>query len=712
MKKHLLIISLILAVTAQTVFAAEVFNSPADLENFHERFYEAPTNTVPDMQVVEGSTMGDVRGMPLFKKTRIRVTNFLRERDYKKTQQLLEQERQRYAQEIEEYEKELDVSFVDPVEESIEKMELEGGVREQVTSNNVMLDADNIDYNEETMDIVATGSPKLTFPQQKISIKATKMVYNQASNILKIYDNVEIYRDDNVIKGDYIQLNMNEENAVLDNLDMKQSFMSIKARKSEMQGDTIVLYNGKILSEDSYILNLRTKMIGGNRFDNMVIDEDDKSFMADELGDTAVHVKAKEIEVTAKKNNDVITLKKARIRYGDHDLINFKKLSIHTNKRHEYFEGNYPELGSRGRLGMFAGPGFVVDTPLQNGSSVKLIPIINKKDDFGFGGLLKYHSATNRTEMGYGSGADVFILKGKQHLDDKLYMQYGSNSFMNEWFLGPRMSKYNAELIYHDRGVIPNSIGKDLDLQFKHRFGIGYMQNSDYNRHGESIPISNMGTMRTRYMAEAAQTFFKYENKAERKIAELALVLQGSAAVYGTGDTQFIGRIGPRLHSQYKYWLQDIGFFASGYHDGTPMQVYDSYRYGHANVYLREAIRVHKYLTLAWSGSFTMGDDAPNGKMCQENSFIFAFGPDDLKFNIGYDWVRRQTYFSVVVAMDTIGSSVEFDKMVIKNPDRLSRDGQKDVELKVFDIENQVTQPKKMKYAEVIDIEDPNREEL
>ena len=78
MKKHLLIISLILAVTAQTVFAAEVFNSPADLENFHERFYEAPTNTVPDMQVVEGSTMGDVRGMPLFKKTRIFLFSYLR----------------------------------------------------------------------------------------------------------------------------------------------------------------------------------------------------------------------------------------------------------------------------------------------------------------------------------------------------------------------------------------------------------------------------------------------------------------------------------------------------------------------------------------------------------------------------------------------------------------------------------------------------------
>ena len=89
------------------------------------------------------------------------------------------------------------------------------------------------------------------------------------------------------------------------------------------------------------------------------------------------------------------------------------------------------------------------------------------------------------------------------------------------------------------------------------------------------------------------------------------------------------------------------------------------YRYGHANVQIREALRVCKYLTVAWSGTLTMTGDSPNGKMFQENSFILAFGPDDFKLNIGYDWVRQQTYFAFVVAMDTKGSSVEFEKMEI-----------------------------------------------
>ena len=53
--------------------------------------------------------------------------------------------------------------------------------------------------------------------------------------------------------------------------------------------------------------------------------------------------------------------------------------------------------------------------------------------------------------------------------------------------------------------------------------------------------------------------------------------------------------------------------------------------------------------------------------------------------------------------------------MEIKHPDRLAKKD-KDPELKVFDVENNGTDNqavvKKMMYAEVIDIEDPDREEL
>ena len=457
-------------------------------------------------------------------------------------------------------------------------------------------------------------------------------------------------------------------------------------------------------------------MIGGNHFNRMIIDEDDRSSISTsfgEVGDTAIHIKAKDIIVNAKKEHDTFTMKQADVYYGDYKLFRIPSFTAHTNKGHDYFEANYPEFGSRSRIGMFAGPGFVFDVP--NGAIVKAIPFLNYKDKIGVGGALKYRSATNYTDFMYGSSNDTFVLKGKQYLDDKLYMQYGANSYMDEWFFGRRMPKYSVELIYDDRTKIPSTIKEGYDLNFRHRASIGYMQNNDINRYGERLPASDMGTTRFKYMAEARQSLFNYGNREELKFINLSLVTQGSAALYGNGDMQFLGRIGPAVHTQYKYWMQDIGFFASAYQDGTPMARYDAYRYGHANVYIREAIRVHKYLTLAWSGSLTMTGDSPNGDMFQENSFILAFGPDDFKVNVGYDCVRKQTYFSFVVAMDTKGSSVEYEKMEIKNPDRLGKKDKEQEKLIVYDQENPTNAKgpaKKMMYAEVIDIEDPNREQI
>lgn len=743
MKKYILVTALILSMMSGSVYADEAKNMGVsnNLEElFSESFYEAPSSLMmPDVKVEGNSEVRTVKGMPLFKKTRIKVTNYLRERDYKKNLELQEKEKQELekqeAEENAKLNKELNINFVDPVQkeakvskkskkapkeevkqdETDTTLELEGGVKEQVTSNDVVLDADNVDYDDKTMDIIATGSPVLKFPPQNVTIKADKMIYNKASNILNAYGNVEVIRDGNHVFGDYMQVNMNEESSHIDNLNTKASMLTVRARSADMQDDKIILYNGKLSSEDHYIFNLETKMIGGNNFNRMIIGDEDKSSLVDLVGETAISVKTKELNVDAKKDHDVITLKDAQIRYGDSNLFKFRSLSAHTNKNHEYFEGNYPEIGSLAGFGMYAGPGWVFDTPLQGGSSMKLMPIINSRSGIGIGGLVKYRSATNFTAFGYASAADRFVLRGKQSLDDKLFLQYGSNSYLDEWWFGGRMAKYAAELVYKDQTIVPSTIGKDLDLSFKHRLGIGYMQNSDFNRHDEKIPVQNIGTLRTRYMAEINQKLFSYRDDDKLFNYDLSLVMQGSAALYGTGDTQFVGRIGPLVHTQYKYWMQDIGGFVSAFQDGTPMKVYDMYRYGHANVYLREAFRVNKYLTLAWAGTVTLTGDAPNEKLFQENSFIIAFGPDDFKLNLGYDWVRRQTYFSFRIAMDTKGSSVEFDKMEIKHPDRLAKSSQENVKLKVYDTENSVDNKpvaKKMMYAEVIDIEDPDKEQL
>lgn len=736
------------------------------LEDIQQFFFEAPMTTpIPDVKYVseKETTIADgdkdtnkIKGMPMFKQMRIRITNYYKIKAHNEEIKQKEIEAKELLEELENDENSLDEiqqrnkkNLVDigtkeekkerkPFEllkrkkietksdtqiednenekevsnqtKSEQTIELQGGVKQVEADKDAMLDCDTVNYLKEQGEIEALGHPILVFPAQGVTLKSDRMTYNAASNVLKAFGNVEIIRGDSTMYGDFFQLNMNEENALMDNLKGKEMKMTITAKKANASDDLVVLEKGKMYAEDSFVLRFQTQMLSA-RIDQMVIPDAAQSHMDDLIGHTNIKVIAKDIKVVAKDEHDVITAKKGTVFYGGRKLFNFRSFTAHTNKNHDYVETNMAEMGSKARIGMFAGPGFVFDTPFA--STVKLVPFLNYKNKIGFGGALKYKSATNMTDMMYGSAENIFVLKGKQYLDDKLYFQYGVNSYMDDWWMGQRMAKYLTEFVYHDHKELPDFLGKDRPLSFKHRVGAGYMHDSDVNRFDEKhMESGQIGTTRLKYMAELNQSLYSYRNDEHRFLASAGISMQGSAAVYGTGDTQFVGRVGPFLHTQYKYWMQDIYYYMSAYSDQSPLPRFDRYRYGHSNVVLREALRLNKYLTIAWAGSLNLSGDAPNDQMFQENAFIFSIGPDDFKVNFGYDFMREQTYFTLAMALDMKGSSIEYEKMEIKNPDKLGKDKKKYVKEITFEDAQALNKPSKKVYAQVIDIEDPNKEQI
>ena len=727
--------------------AEQVEEMYQDLNNIEKQFFEAAVVPSPDVKVESKSQIVQDEEkfkdhMPFFKQTRLRIQRALKAHDKKVEEKRLQKEAAKNEPDWASGKSELpdiddDLSEMEDILEygayerpvsdvkssrkqskktsdSVKSdnkeynIELVGGVKEQSTENEMVLDCNDVVYNEKTGDIEAVGNPVLMLPQQNVKMTADRMIYNRDSNILKAIGNVVLTKDGMPVYGDYIQVNMNEENIFMDNIETAPTAMKIRAKKAESENNKLTLLNGKMYSDSSNKYRFVSRMIGPD-FSRMIISEEDQNLLV-AGGDAKWKLSASEIKVNSLKDHDTVQVKDAELYYNDKYLFTLPSFTAHTNKEQEFVEANYPELGSMSRFGMFAGPGFVFDAPF--GSVIKLIPLVNYKDDFGVGGAIKYKSAFNQTQFMYGSGADIFVLRGRQELDDNLFFQYGSNAYMDNWFLGRRMPKYLAELVY-DRGTtVKDFLTEGRDLRFRHRASAAYAQDGEYNMHTEHIQSTNIGTMRLRYMAEVDQSLFKYRNEEERKAFELSLVMQGSAAVYGTGDTQFVGRIGPRVHTQYKYWMQDIGYYITGYSDHTPMPVYDMYRYGHSNVYIREALRLNKYLTVGWWGSVTLTNDSPNGEMFQENAFIVSLGPDDFKVNLGYDFMRQTTYFTIAMMVDTKGTTVEFDKMEIKNPERLGHSDRKKEDNVAFEKGSANPVAKKLQYAEVIDIEDPNKESI
>lgn len=560
------------------------------------------------------------------------------------------------------------------------KTEKSADAQVPMQKDQAILNCDFMEYFAERTELEANGNVVMFFPENNSTIKADKVVYNQSSNIINAYGHVVLINDSNEMFGDYMKIDMNEENALMDNPITDIFQVHAIARKGYMYGDKLIQEQGSMYVTKKTMIDIKSDMFGPN-LDTMFVDNKDKSYYKKDSHGEKFKIKTNDLIINSKKEHDTVTLKHAEIYFNEKKLGTIPTITMHTNKNRDYVEADFPEIGTLTNMGLFAGPGFVFDTP--KGTTLKLVPILNYQGNaltndstVGYGALAKFKSATNKTDFGYGTANKVFMTRGLQKLDDHLIFQYGTNSYMDDWFMGFRMPKLIGELVYQDDKTFEDFLGKDKGLTFTNRIAAGYAQDG-----GSTTPLldseGGIGSMRFKYMAELAQTLYKFSDEYTSPInARFDLVGQGATALYGTGDTQMIARIGPRLHTQYKAWMQDVGYFLSAYDDKTPFG-FDRYVYGRSNVYLRESMRLCKYFTLSWFGSLNLSGDSWDGNTIQENSFFFSIGPDDVKLNIGYDTVRQQSFVTMAMHLDAKGSTVEYKKMIIKNPDTLgkSKDG-------------------------------------
>ena len=528
-------------------------------------------------------------------------------------------------------------------------------------TENIVLDCENVDYDAPNYLVKATGNVSVEFIKQKTVVKADIITFDRLNNTIKAEGNVRIVKSGQNITGEYIFVDLNEENALIEEPLSRTENIEIRSKKGYVYGNKIVQEKGSIVVNESFPIDFRSGT-RGPKMSKMLIPKNQT--LSDDMEKGYIKLVAKDIKYTQKGDLETLSLSKMKLFKGDRTIFKTPYIKFYTNKNHDYGETNHWEIGSYRGLGMYAGPGFVFELP--KGSVLKAMPILNYKSGFGVGAYGRFSSGTNQTMAGYGTAASKFILYGKQDLDDHLYLQYGVNSYLDEWFLGRRRPKYGASLVYKNGYSAKDFLLKDRVSSFSHRFDAGYYHDLDFDTHFERLKGTEMGTTRFRYMAEARQNLYKHDNKEELKSFSFDVVSQLSSAVYGTGRTQVIGRVGPMAHMQYKRWMQDVGYLFSVYDDNTPIPVFDAYRYGKQALYIREYIRLCRWLTLSWFGTINLSGDSPNGKDFQENSFYFSFGPDDVKFNLGYDFIRENLYCTVELMMDAKGTKVEYDKLEIK----------------------------------------------
>lgn len=660
MKKILVsIITFVLICSNLTGFASSV---PADFTG--ESLFRAPIEDMTTPKKVNKDTVTCTGTIPPLKLLRLK----LRERAATKEMRAEARAKQKAVKKaLKLKKKNKNTNVVETLPSGdIERLE-RAGIEDVNSPERVVITCDDMDYNTEESVLNARGNVVVKFVEEDATIKTDYLVYDKRTNIIKALGNVVISRKGADVFGESIIIDLNKENAVMAKPLAKSAKVSITAENGYVYQDKVVQENGRINVNASLPVALESHG-KSPKLKRMMLGEDASSFNDYTGGDNGYRIKVSQVVINSDKRIESLYLKNAQIYKGNKKLFKIRRLRLYTNKNHDFVDGTFPEIASRRHMGFFVGPGWAFKLPF--GALLKVAPILAYKGgEFGVGGFSRFSTGTNTTEFGYATTRDKFVLRGEQILDDNLKIEYGAHDFMDNWFLGKRMPKYGVDLIYNKSYPFKDFLFKNFDMRYTHQASFGLFGDADRDKYYTELKGNENETFRARYMMEVNQKVWNYKNEDSLLAANISIVGQASSAYYGTGDTQFVARVGPRLHTQYKRWMQDLGYFQSGYHDHTPLPVFDAYRYGHSNLYLREYFRVSRLLTLSWLGSVTLTDDSYNGKLFQECAFFASLGPDDMKLNIGYDFVRSRAYVNVAVGLDAKGTVVDYKKLEIKNPD-------------------------------------------
>ena len=539
----------------------------------------------------------------------------------------------------------------------------------QQEKTEIVLDSDKVFYNEETNEVEAKGNVKITTKPEKSKITADRAVYSRDLNTIKLYGNVKLHKDGATMVGDYLLVDLANDNILIDEPITKYGNLRIKAKEGYAYANKIEMVNGEI--ELAEKLDTIVASHGfGSFYDRRIIES---HFATDELKKTRADkfkIHSKEIIIKSENDRDVVTFKDAEIFYKNFRVMRASNLDVFTDKSQGYAETNSAEFGSISKFGTYLGLGYVFKTP--GSSTLKLVPalVTSSDDGLGVGLIARHQSKRNFLEGGWASNSKNLVLRGKYKFNKYWRADYGRHAYIPEWLNGSNRPGYLAQVSYHRKWLV-----KDLRANFEQRISAGlaaeYHEDSDLQKEAFS-------TMRYRYQAQLNKTFFSFGDKEQDVWLDVGAIGQVSATLYGTGDVNAFAKIGPSIDSRVNRWGSRINLLVGGIHGESPFW-FDNYRYGRLSFNIDENIRINRYLAVGYRGTISPLKDNHRNELVTENRFYVLAGPEDIKCAVSYDSIRQRAAFDIYMMLGTNRYKNTYDKLTIQNPHYIGK------EAKLFD---------------------------
>ncbi len=524
----------------------------------------------------------------------------------------------------------------------------------------ITIDSKVLEYFDERGEVEANGNVVVTSSTGTV-ITSDRAVYDKNANVVKLFGNVVLKKDANVINGEYMLVDLNEENALVDSPVMSVgSVLRLRAAEGYAYTDRLEAVNGNV--ELARKVEMCLQSSGFNRYDNMLIQDDIVSFDTKKQRLSPYKIKTKEILVKPGKDHDSLILKNADLYYKKTKVVSVASMELFADKEMNRIEANIPlEIGSISHFGQYVGLGYIFKIPM--GGNLKVAPALVYDDEFGVGVIGRLNTKRLKLDAAWATSSENLIIDGEYNFTSKLKADISRHAYKDEWFIGSKRPGHMAQLVYDDRYNV-----KDIDAVFRQRFTAGYV--SEYHtKHQEK---DNYGTMRFRWQAELRKHIMGISNEEQDMFLNFGILGQTMATVYGTGETFGLVRGGPYVDSRIKNWQSRISYQLGGKNGASPFE-FDEYTYGKSSIDVDESLKLGKYLSVGYRGVISPLKDNDKDDLLTENRFYVIAGPEDIKVAFSYDTIRSSVNFDFMFLLGTDSSNIEYDKITVREPDKLQK---------------------------------------
>ena len=144
-------------------------------------------------------------------------------------------------------EKDVSDKQLEPPQEK--KLTIQKGDKE--VQDRVIMNCEIMDYDNEKAVITAHGNVEITLPDQGVTLYADNVVFDKVANTIAANDKVLIKKNGLEVTGDYIFIDLNEENALISRPVSSLYQMEINAKEANLHENVVTQTDGSILFKKS-----------------------------------------------------------------------------------------------------------------------------------------------------------------------------------------------------------------------------------------------------------------------------------------------------------------------------------------------------------------------------------------------------------------------------------------------------------------------------